>query len=268
MTVFDYTDYKKFTNDFIKLRAHNGRGQYLKLSKVLSVHTTMISHIFKGDKDLTPEHAVKVCSFLGLNELEREYFMTLVQRARAGSSELRTFYNKQIDGLMERSKKVGERLQTKHKLSESDKAMFYSSWFYSAIRILTSIPAYQSKDKILNIINLPNETTSNAIEFLLKTGLCVMDGEKLKNGPAHTHVDQNSPLVYKHHLNWRLKAFERHERLLPEELMFTAPLSIGQKDIEKVRSKILNFIQEVKAIVDETDPDKMCCLNIDWFKII
>jgi len=56
--------------------------------------------------------------------------------------------------------------------------------------------------------------------------------------------------------------------LLPEELMFTAPLSIGQKDIEKVRSKILNFIQEVKAIVDETDPDKMCCLNIDWFKII
>ena len=99
------------------------------------------------------------------------------------------------------------------------------------------------------------------------TGLCKVENQKIIIGQTHTHIGQDSPLVYKHHTNWRLKSFERHNKLDADEIMFTAPISIAKSDIPKVRSKVLKFVEEIREVVNESDPEQVCCLNIDWFKV-
>jgi uncharacterized protein (TIGR02147 family) len=167
MDIFKYRNYKDFTNDFIKLRSHKGRGQYLKIANTLDVHSTMISHVFKGDKSLTLEHGLKLSKYLGLTELEQEYFLCMIQEDRAGTQELKKHFSIQIDSILKRSKKISERLPTNKKLNEQDSAQFYSSWIYSAIRLLSSIEKYQDIDSLINFFDIPPRRAKEVIDFLL-----------------------------------------------------------------------------------------------------
>lgn len=267
MDIFKYNSYKSFTNDFIKLRPSNGRGQYQKIAKLLGVHSTMVSHIFNGDKDLKLEHGVLLVEYLGLNKLESEYYLTLIQKERAGNYQLKNYFEKQCNDILKRSKKISNRLEVKQSLSEEDKAQFYSSWMYSALRLLTSIPKNQNMDSLIDYFNIPTKRAKSCIEFLLKSGLCKREKKKISIGPTHLHLDGDSPLIYNLHKNWRLKSFDRHEKLEIEELMFSAPLTISEADIPKVKDLALKFIQDVRKVVDKTEPESLMCLNIDWFKV-
>ena len=267
MNLFEHEEYKKYTNEFIYLRPSNGRGQYLKIAKLLNIHTSLVSQIFKGEKDLTPEHAAKLNDYFGHNKLESQYFLLLVLHSRAGNIELKKLYENQIQSIQEKSKDLSERLETKWKFDSKDEALFYSSWYYSALRILTSIPNFQTKDSLLNALDLSPALINEVLDFLVETGLCVVEKGKYSIGPTHTHLDKKNKLTYEHHKNWRLKAFEKHNKLEDTDLMFTAPLSIGSNDREKVRSILLGAVDEIRKVVDETQQDTLCCLNIDWIRV-
>ena len=78
MEIFDTENYKKFVKNRIKSMPNNGRGQYKAISQALGIHTTMVSQIFNGSKDLNPDQAYELCDFLGLVGLEVDYFLALV----------------------------------------------------------------------------------------------------------------------------------------------------------------------------------------------
>jgi hypothetical protein len=86
-------------------------------------------------------------------------------------------------------------------------------------------------------------------------------------GPARTHVPAESPLVARHHLNWRLKAMERFSTISDEELVFTSPMTLSRKDGRAVREAIAELIEKVSGVVERTDPEKLSVLNIDWIDL-
>ena len=128
MKVFDFENYKDFVTNRIKSMPNRGRGQFRKMSEYLNVHTTLVSQIFKGIKDLTLEQACGVADFFGLSELETEYFISLVQLERAGSERYREILRKQIAELKDKAQDLSRRLPPAQILSEENKAIFYSNW--------------------------------------------------------------------------------------------------------------------------------------------
>ncbi|MBI3336141.1 hypothetical protein HYZ98_01070 [Candidatus Peregrinibacteria bacterium] len=80
-------------------------------------------------------------------------------------------------------------------------------------------------------------------------------------------VDHQSLLVNTHHTNWRLRAIERYRLLSDEELAFSCPVSISTKDIKVIREKLASMIEEMGPIIDQSEPETLACLNIDWFII-
>lgn len=92
MRVYDFDDYKDFVRERIQSMPKRGHGQYLKISQFLNIHSTMVSQIFKGSAQMTPEHSLKFCEYLGLNEMETDYFLILVQRERAGTLDLKSIF--------------------------------------------------------------------------------------------------------------------------------------------------------------------------------
>lgn len=265
MKVFEFDNYKKYINAWIELRPKRGRGELKKISEILSIHTTMASHIFRGDKDLSMEQACFMAEHLGLNELETDYFLTLVQYERSGNYKLKQIVKKRINEILMKSEQAKNRIKVDKTLTEEDRAKFYSSWHYSAFRLLGSISKFQDKQTLLKHFNMPPKFAIEVLEFLLEKGLSVeKEDDNIKMGPSRTHIGIDSPHIWKHHQNWRLKALERHHKLEREEFMLTAPLTISKKDMIKVREKLLQFMEELGQVVEQTEAENLACLNIDW----
>ncbi len=267
MKVFEFDNYKKFVREKIKSMPKGGHGQFLKVAKLLNIHTTMVTHIFKGDSNLSVEQGLKICEYFGLNALETEYFIDLIHLERSGNSDSKEFYKKQLSYKKVRAQNLSERIEVKKVLDEKDQAVFYSNWYYSGIRLLSDIQKFQSPDSIAERLKIPVGRVNEVLEFLISRGLCVEENGKVKVGQTRTFVGRESPLVSRHHINWRMKVMQGFDSIPNEHLVFTNPIVISEKDFEKIREKLIQFVEEFRKISDPSPSEQMCCLNIDWVKI-
>jgi len=265
--IFHFSDYKKFVLHELKQRPNGGRGQFLRIAQALNIHTTMVTHIFRGDLHLSSEQCLALAEYLGLNELETQFLVDLVLLARAGDQRTKKYFEKRISHLKAKALQLSERFEIKNELSESDQATFYSSWLYATIRLLTAIPKFQSRVAIAEFLNLNQSKVNKIIEFLISRGLCKEKGGKLLYGDVKTYVAQDSPHVVRHHSNWRLKALEEYDRLEIKELVFTKPVVMSEADYLRIREELVRFIDTFNKISEPSPCEKLYCLNIDWVQI-
>jgi uncharacterized protein (TIGR02147 family) len=266
--VFEFSNYREFLEKRLKDMPNKGYGQMSELSRFIGVHTTLISQILKGHKDLTTDQAILACEFFGLNSLESEHLVLLVNLDRAGNPSAKRFYKSKIQKLKEQSQKISERVTSDVKLSEEQCAVFYSDWTYSAIRQAVAIPNVNSADEIARYLNLPIDKVNAHLEFLLQTGLCKLVGKKLTVGPSSTHIEANSPWVHVHHMNWRHRAINSMTSPDKADLHYTLPLTISASDSEIVREKLVQLIEDVRGVIDPSPSEKMYCMNLDWFLVV
>jgi plasmid maintenance system antidote protein VapI len=101
MDLFEQDDYKAFVRNRLRAMPFEGRGQYRRMAEFLRVHPTLISQIFRRERELTPEQASDLAVFLGLDPEQSEYFLTLVELSRAGSLRLKGLLQRRRDRLRE-----------------------------------------------------------------------------------------------------------------------------------------------------------------------
>ena len=268
MSLFNEIDYRKFLNEHIKLQPKKGHGYKLKIAEYLCVHPTLITQILKGQKSFSIEQAFTLTVFLNFNDLERDYFLTLIEYDRSGTVPLKKFIESKLFKLRQESEKIKNRVPTYTSMSESDQAVFYSHWFYSAIRLSCGLEDSVTKESISKKLNLPIELVEKVLEFLVSRGLVVQKNDvEFSKGPNSTFLPDSSPLISRHHMNWRQKAIEKHPRLEKYDLSFSAPLTIAKKDIPIIRKIILELIQDISSKVKDSPPESLACLNIDWFQL-
>jgi len=266
MTIFDYKNYKEFVNKRIQEMPKGGRGQYRRMANFLSVNSVAISQIFNGDRDLSIEQACELAEFFGLSEIESQYFISLVEKERAGTSKLKVVIQKRLDEILEKSQDLKQRLKQDKQLTEETKAIFYSNWYYSGIRLLSSVEGYGSPDALSAYFNLPLSTVNRVLEFLVQTGLCVVDGDSYKMGPRSTHLEASSPLVTRHHMNWRVKGMEKMGNISADELFLSLPSSLSESAMKEIRKELVKTIERSTEIIDGSGETQLACLNIDFFK--
>lgn len=267
MDLFEFKNYKQLILSHIQTLPKNGHGQFNRLAQHLRVHSTMISHIFNGDKNLTSDQAYGVCDYFGFTEIQTDYFLLLVEQDKAANHKLKNYYDKKLAEIRKKAQSVSEHLPQDHVFSEEDKATFYSQWYYSGVRLLSAIPEYRKIDAISDYFGLSKKKISEILEFLVRTGLCKVKNGEFIYGPTRTHVEAESPLANRHHINWRLKAIEQLERMEPDELVFTSPVVIEKKDAIKIRKLILEFLQNADRAFEKSGSEELFCLNVDWVRI-
>lgn len=267
MSIYNYQDYKKYLKDRIKNMPKKGRGFLLKLSQYLRVHPSLLSQVLSGKAELSLEQAKNITDYFGMNDVETEYFINLVEYERAGSKTLKDHFAKLIKKNRETAKKVNTRIEYDIVLDESNQAQFYSHWAYSGIRLLSSIPRYQNADVIAELTKLPPKKVQRMINFLLNTKLCKVEEGNLVIGPTRTHLDSDSLFTHRHHSNWRMKTLEKCDSLTENDLMYTNPVTISSKNFLLIREDIMELIKKVRSIVHNSPADELCVLNIDWIKL-
>jgi uncharacterized protein (TIGR02147 family) len=267
MSIFEFENYKLFVRQKIKTFPRRGRGQLLRIAGLLNIHTSMVTHIFKGDSNLSVEQALKLAEYFALNSLETEYFITLVHLARATNKQSRDYFDRQLDTLRSRALNLSERLQAAKNLDEKDQAIFYSAWYFSAIHLLCAIREFKSPNALAEAMDLPLPMVGRAVDFLLTRGLLVEEKGVYKIGQTRTYVSRDSHFVNKHHLNWRLKSVAQLDYVPDDELVFTHAIAVSERDFSRIREEIVRFLEIYKTISEPSPSEKICFLNIDWRRL-
>jgi uncharacterized protein (TIGR02147 family) len=266
-SIFDYADYREFVRELLEQMPRRGHGQYRRMAKHMRVHTTLLSHVFRGKKDLTPEQACGLATFLKLPELEADYLLALVDRNRAGSAELKLAIERRLATLRERYQEVEHRMPGARTLSREDRATFYSHWYYSAVRLTSSLPGMNDAETIGQRLKLPRELVQSTLDFLLDVGLIAREGKGFRLVAKRTHLGANSPLVAAHHRNWRAQVMGRYEAMTRRDFAFTAPLTLSRADFLRVRELLVETVAAVSRIVEPSEGELLGIFNLDWLEL-
>ena len=269
MTIFEYQDYKKYVLERLKDSHEGGRGQLTKIAHHLRVPLSTLSLVFRGDRELTSDQASDLCVYFGLGEFETDYFLCLVDLARASSKSLKENLQRRIALIQKEASDVKKVVSVDKVLSPNEKFIFYSDWYYSAIRLLTST-GVREPIEISERLGLPLERVNSVLQFLLNAGLCVQADGHIKMGPRSTHIGSEDPLVFRHHRNWRELALNRHtqnKKTDSQELSLTYPCSISMAAMEKIKKELLVAIEKVDAEMEKSSEDLVAYLNLDFFKL-
>lgn len=265
MYVFEFKDYKPFLNRLIVQSPKKGRGLSRRLAEHLHVSPVLISQVLSGSRDFTPEQSLLIAEFFGLNESATEYFHLLVQKARAGNHQLKTYLEKKLDK-MRTQDALRNRVVEHKELTEESKGIFYSNWIYAAVSLLSSIEGFNSADEMARYFRLTRAQIAPILSFLLSTGLCTEEKGRIKLGATATYVGTESPFVNSHRRNWRLKAMERFTSATASDLFYSSPCSLSKADADLIRKELAKMIGEISKRVSDSPPEKLACLNIDWFE--
>lgn len=268
MDIFKFNDYKEFVQKWVENHPAKGRGQYGKMAEALGISSVLISQIFKGEKNLSLEHAYLLTEFVGLTPAERDYLILLVNFDRAGSHKLKEYFRRQIKHIQkQRTENLQQVLKTDITLSETDKAIFYSNWLYSAVRLQTSIKGFQTLESLSSYFQISREQISDILYFLIEKNLVLKNEKGFEMGPQRTHLESSSPFIKARQISWRVKAFEKMDRTDKSQFFYTAPMSISEQQLKNLREKITDVIKELTQDLINDEPEKLACLNIDLFSL-
>ncbi|MGZ3806009.1 MAG: TIGR02147 family protein [Pseudobdellovibrionaceae bacterium] len=267
MNIFEHDNYKEALKLYIRKKGKANRGAYKNLAEYLGVHATLISQVLSGAKDFTEEQIFSVCDFLGIPELETQYLWILVQIERAGSIKLKNHYIGLKEKLRKQALQLSNRIQKNRELTETEKAIFYSSWIYSAVQVATTLERRVDFEFICERFHLEPSRAREILNFLVQIQMIKEKEGRFFTGTISTHLENKSPFIFKHHTNWRLKAIEAAENILDEELFYSANFTISKNDFSHLREEMVHLIQRFLATVKDSPAEEIAQFNLDFFWI-
>jgi predicted transcriptional regulator len=161
------------------------------------------------------------------------------------------------------------RLKVSQPLGQKDQVVYYSNWYYSAIHVLASIPGFQTTLEICKYLQLDLKKVQEAVEFLVGIGLLAYESksQSLKVGRESFHLGFDSPLISKHHMNWRLQAIRAIEKCEPDNLHYSSVISISKEDAQIIRETLVKTIEGIKPMVRKSKEEVLKSFSLDFFGI-
>jgi uncharacterized protein (TIGR02147 family) len=263
--VFEFTEYKSYLKKILHERTKTQRGAQSRLAEAMNCRPGYVTQVLGGKADLSLEQADAVSQFLGHTSEESEYFLLLVIFGRAGTKTLKDKIKAQI----ERQQKERADLKKRFKVDEvshQNQMLFYSNWVYVAIFTMLGIPKLQTKEALSAHLGLSLKRVAELLSELEKMGLVVAKGDRYLPSSNRTHLGKDSPMLPKHHANWRMQAMRSIEKR-DESFHYSSVITISEADVSLVRERLTQALEEVAKIVEPSKDECALSLCIDFFEI-
>lgn len=264
-SIFDFRDYKAYLRFRMSTMERGGRGFRSDLANAANCQSGYVSQVLNSSAHFSLEQASGINKLLGHRRPEARYFLLLIEYARAGNTELRRHFSELIDESIQSQFNMAERFQIKQSLSEIDQMIYYGEWWYAAVQVLVSIPAFQSVESISRVLDLPEPKIREILEFLRSRALVLESNGRYRVGTTRIHLGKDSPLLNKHHINWRLQAMQSLDREQDGSLRYTSVISVSEADVVEIKRRLLKCIDEYNSIVKDSADETLYCLSLDFF---
>ncbi len=267
-SIFEFSDYKAYLETVEAHRKAYERGFRSRLADFLGCKSGYISHVLNGDADFSLEQALKVAKFLHLKSKEQKYMLLLVEFARAGDHELKAHFENELRALKEEYLNIKEHVGDSHILDEANQSIYYSSWHYLAVHVLSSLPEYNDAKSISNALKIPEDVVGRVLLFLINSNIITDTKGKLKPGLTQVHLNRESPLIRQHHTNWRISAIQSLMNDNKTDLHYSTVSTLSLSDADALRSDMVKLIEHYVATIVPSKEETMFGFNLDFYSLI
>lgn len=265
--IYDFRDYKAYLKYWIAKKPGKGRGIQTQIANQIGCQTGYVSQILTSNANFSLEQAEGVNQYMGHTYEEGHFFLLLVELTRAGTNDLKKRFQIEIEKILHQRLIFKDRVDIKKSLEPVDQATYYSSWYYAAIHVAVSVPTLRTRDAIIAYFGLTIETANEALTFLTSVGLLEKHGDQYIQGVARLFLGKDSPMIKKHHTNWRLQAMHALDLGIDKNLHFSTVVSLSKSDLLAIKEKLVKAIEETRAIIKDSKEEKVCCFNLDFFDL-
>lgn len=265
-SIFAFHDYRTYLRKRIESE-ETSRGLITQMASAARCQRSHLSRVISGTLHLTPDQALGLTRYWNFNDEETDYFLTLVDRERAGSPELRDRLGKKLQASRRKQEDLTKRLKRMEVIPTGVDTSYYSAWYWSAIHILVSIPEYQTVETISRRLALPETMVKTCLETLEQQEFVKRSGGKWKIGTASIHLPRNTPVIGIHHNNWRQKAVMDAVQPDSDGVHYTVIQSISVSDFEKLKAMMLRWIDEYAAVASPSKEEELICFACDLFRV-
>jgi len=266
--VFEFDDYKEYLAHLEKEKSYFSRGFRSRLAEEIECNNAFISQVLNTHANFSLEQSQKICGYFKLNPDEERYFLFLVEYARAGTKPLREHFKILLEELRDKYLNIKGRVKQQTVLSSEAQATYYSHWYYAAIHMLVTVPQFRTARDVAGALRLSESLVERVMSFLLSCGLLIEKNGTFITGPSYLHLDRESPNISKHHSNWRMVAIQSLENEEKNDIHYSTVSTLSKKDVEALRSKFTEEIQNYVQTVSQSKEETMYCFNLDFFKIL
>jgi uncharacterized protein (TIGR02147 family) len=263
--VFEFKDYKTFVLAKVEEAPNGGRGVRRKLAEAIGCQTAYVSHVLAGDRHFSLEQAEALARFFELRQEETEFLLLLVEHNRAGTASLQKFLGRQVEARRAEYQELLARVESKGKISESDKATYYSTWHFQAVRVALSLPHCRTVSAIAKEVKLPVERVNEVMSFFLERGLAKDEGGKYFPTAVRIHLPSDSPDITKLHSNWRVHALRSLDSFKPEDFHYSGVVSLSREDYEAVREILRKSVVDALEVVKPSKEERLAVMNLDFY---
>jgi uncharacterized protein (TIGR02147 family) len=237
------------------------------MAEAIGCQVAYISHVLSGERDFSVEQAEGITRFFAMTSDESEYFIWLVEKERAGTTQTKTFFEKLLQQKKDKYLQLKNRVNISYELDDIAKATYYSDYLYSAIHMIVTIPKFQTPNSISEALGISLKKTSQILEFLKAHGLITESSGKLISTSKYLFIDKNSPFIIQHHTNWKMQSLQNARKNDSSDLHLSMTVTLSEKDSKLLQRRISEFIEEISETIKVSNEEKLMAIGIDFFHV-
>jgi uncharacterized protein (TIGR02147 family) len=262
-------EYKSIT-EAIKGLVEAKNLNFRRVSEATGIHASYFSRVMKGLGSFSQAQVFLIAKALALKPTETDYFFLLWQAQEAQNNEEKEFFKDKIRKIREQELKVSKQIQVRP--IEEDKGrmeIYYSEAVTAMVHMLLTIGEYRRDPiKISKKIGIGESKLETELKKLESLGLIKRNKTNLTEVQETIHLDEDSSLSFRNHINWRLKTIQNLEKQAP--ISGDYHLSVAFTADEETKFRIKEILREAviraqKAVGDCKDNREIYYLAMDLF---
>jgi predicted transcriptional regulator len=172
-----------------------------------------------------------------------------------------------IENFRKKHQDISSRVQANQMAAGMSELTYYSAWYWSAIHVLLSIPAYRKSGAISNRLGLPTILVEQCLTRLQEIGLIEKKGHEWKVKQDHLHLQKNSALMPVHHTNWRLQAAAKAAMRDQDSLQYSVVTAVSAQDAQRLKNMLLEFIEKSRQVIAPSKEEELIYIGLDCFRV-
>lgn len=266
--LFKYLDYRHFLKDHYREHKEKKGAAYSfrSFARMAGLSSpNFLQLVMEGKRNLGPDGIKGFSKALRLNKEEAAHFENLVHFNQCTTDEERNEWYKRLSA----SKKYREVREI-----EKDYFVYFSRWYYAAIRELVLLPHFQEDpDWIARKLSPPItvKEAGTALELLQKLGFLKRQKGRLVQAERNITTAREivSLAIANYHRQMIQRAAESIDRTKPEKRDISSlTIALSKDKVQEAKRRIQEFRRQLNVLLsDDAAPDSVYQINFQLFNL-
>lgn len=247
-------------------RERRPRGSIARLASASSCHPTYVAQVLRGERDFSLEQGLGLAKGLGWSEEVKELFLLHLQQARAGSQELKRYFNIKISQFIEQSLDLTPRERAlKGGLDSQYETEYFGDHRYQILHALCLIGTGEKLATLSKKTSIAEKDIEYILGRLERMELIKIE-KNLWIGTQHfLHLSKSSPYIRKLHETWLARVLSDLNQQHELDTRYSGLVLLSEKDLVLVREEMVKLINRIRDIASQSNGGRLSVLSLHHY---